>query len=180
MSITLTYNCCSVGVKFENKEDLIKRVKAFKSDVAKWDRHCKRTDYEDTPTGALVEEDTDKLYAYIYVKDDGESFYDTDKLAELICKHFPTANGSIGWASVDLRGGYCTYANGDTLEIKQGKVVPPLYCKVDELKRDLQEALDYISMVVNKNCITECGVAHLFKKYCPEDYKQALQDKEDI
>lgn len=48
-----------------------------------------------------------------------------------------------------------------------------------ELKKDLDEALEYISMVVSNGDITECGVAHLFKKYYPEEYKEELKNKED-
>ena len=48
-----------------------------------------------------------------------------------------------------------------------------------ELKKDLDEALEYISMVVSNGDITECGVAHLFKKYYPEEYKEVLKNKEE-
>ena len=48
-----------------------------------------------------------------------------------------------------------------------------------ELKKDLDEALEYISMVVSNGDITECGVAHLYKKYYPEEYEEELKNKEE-
>ena len=65
------------------------------------------------------------------------------------------------------------------VDIKDGKVVPPEWEQIKELKKDLDEALEYISMVVSNGDITECGVAHLFKKYYPEEYKEVLKNKEE-
>lgn len=177
MSQSLIYNACDVCAKFKNKEEMNKRVNAFVKEVEKWDKHCKDVDYEDDLVGALVSTEDDLLLARIYLDDDGTNNYDTDKLAELICKHFPTATGTIGWASVDLRHGYCSYANGGTTEIKDGKVVRSADEKLQDVCSDFEEALDYISEVVGHGDITECGVAHLFKKYCPEEYKEALKNK---
>lgn len=48
-----------------------------------------------------------------------------------------------------------------------------------ELKRDLDEALDYISEVVGHNDLRECGVAHLFKKYRAEELAEQYDDDEE-
>lgn len=173
MSQSLGYNACNVDVKFKNKKEMDKRISAFVKEVEKWDECCDYVNLTEC-VGALVERNDSELKAHIYLDDDGTNNYDTDKLVELICKHFPTANGTIGQASIDLRHGYCTYANGGSIEISNGKEEPN-YEQI--YYDDLQEALDYISEVVGHGDITECGVAHLFKKYCPEEYKEALKNK---
>lgn len=66
-----------------------------------------------------------------------------------------------------------------SVKFNNAKEVPPEWKQIKELKKDLDEALEYISMVVSNGDITECGVAHLFKKYYPEEYKEELKNKED-
>lgn len=181
MSQSLSYTGCDVEVHFKNKEEMDKQIKAFEKEVEQWDTECQETDYcNGNPTRAYVSvEDNDKLSAYVCIDDDGETWINDEKLVELICKHFPTANGTVGYANVDLRHGFCTYASGGEIQIKDGKVVPSTYQQLQELRKDFDEALEYISMVVSNGDITDCGVSHLFKKYYPEDYKQALEDKGD-
>lgn len=173
MSQSLSYTGCDVEVHFKNKEEMNKQIKAFEKEVEQWDAECQETDYcNGNPVRAYVSvEDNDKLSAYVCIDDDGDSWINDEKLVELICKHFPTANGTVGYAYVDLRRGYCTYANGGETQIKDGKVVPSTHQRLQELHKDLQEALDYIATIVNKNDIAKSSVAHLFDKYCSEDYK---------
>lgn len=187
MSQSLSYTGCDVEVSFKSIDEMNKQVSAFEKDVEAYDNKCRETDYDyGNPTRAFVIREDDKLKAYIKVDDDGESFLDDQMVVEFICKHFPTACGSVGWANVDLRHGVCTFACGGNTDIKDGKVVPSpadkllkAEKKIKELQYALNEALDYIGMVVSNGDITECGVAHLFKKYMPDEYKEALKEKEE-
>lgn len=95
MSQSLGYNACNVDVKFKNKKEMDKRISAFVKEVEKWDECCDYVNLTEC-VGALVERNDSELKAHIYLDDDGTNNYDTDKLVELICKHFPTANGTIG------------------------------------------------------------------------------------
>lgn len=186
MSQSLSYVGCDVEVRFKSIDEMNKQIKAFEKEVEQYDTQCQETEYDfGNPTRAYVQRDDEHLTAWVKVDDDGETFIDDQVVVEFICKHFPTAYGTVGWANVDLRHGYCTYALGGSTEIKDGKKVPTpadkllvAEKKISELQCALYEALDYIGMVVSDNDITECGVAHLFKKYMPEEYKEAVQKKE--
>lgn len=181
MSQSLSYVGCDVDVTFKNEDEMHSRIKAFEQAVEKWDKECEDTDYDiGNPTRAYVRVDTEKLTAQVCVDDDGDTWVNDEKLVELICKHFPNANGSVGWANVDLRHGYCYYANGGETVIKNGKVVDKdkeVQKQLRDLKYDLDMALEYITMVISNGDITECGVAHLFKKYWPEEWADAVKEK---
>lgn len=187
MSQSLSYTGCDVEVSFKSIDEMNKQISAFEKEVEEYDNKCRETDYDiGNPTGAYVIREDDKLKAYIKVSDDGETYLDDGMVVEFICKHFPTAKGSVGWANVELRHGYCTFACGGNTDIQDGKVVPSpadkllkAEKKITELECALREALDYIGMVVSNGDITECGVAHLFEKYMPEEYKEAVQEKEE-
>ena len=175
MSVDYNFTKCEVDVEFTTEQEMKDKIKAF-------EHEC----HEYTDDGIYVpayisqtDEDKKALKAQVIVSE--SEYVETDELADLICKHFPTANGTIGWSyAEESAGGHVRSAGGGTIYIKDGKVLPPEWKQVEELKQDLDEALGYISMVVSNGDITECGVAHLFKKYCPEDYKEALEDKKDI
>ena len=180
MSQSLNYVSCDVAITFKDSKDKDSHIKAFEKEVSEYDNKCRENDYENDPVCARVVYDPiNELSARVVVDSDGETWIDENKLAELICKHFHSADGTIGYSCVALRGGYCDFAGGGTVVIKDGKVVPPEWEQIKELKKDLDEALEYISMVVSNGDITECGVAHLFKKYYPEEYKEELKNKED-
>ena len=173
MSIDYNFTKCEVDVKFNTEQEMKDKITAF-------EQEC----HEYTDDGIYVpayisqtDEDKKALKARVIVSEN--EYVETDELAELICKHFPTANGTIGWSfAEESAGGYVRCAGGGTVVIKDGKVVPPEWKQIEELKKDLDEALDYISMVVSNGDITECGVAHLFKKYCPEEWADAVKEKE--
>ena len=174
MSIDYNFTNCEVSVKFNNEKEMQEKFKAFEAECKEY------TDDGIYVPAYIAQTDGDKteLKARVIVSE--SEYVEIDDLAELICKHFPTANGTIGWSyAEESAGGYVRCAGGGTVVIKDGKVVPPEWKQIEELKKDLDEALEYISMVVSNGDITECGVAHLFKKYYPEEYKQALKDKED-
>lgn len=174
MSIDYNFTNCEVSVKFNNEQEMQEKIKAFEAECKEY------TDDGIYVPAYIAQTDDDKkeLEARVIVSE--SEYVETDELANLICKHFPTANGTIGWSyAEESAGGYVRCAGGGTTVIKDGKVVPPEWKQIEELKRDLDEALGYISMVVSNGDITECGVAHLFKKYYPEDYKQAVKDKEE-
>lgn len=174
MSIDYNFTNCEVSVKFNNEKEMQEKIKAFEAECKEY------TDDGIYVPAYIAQTDGDKteLKARVIVSE--SEYVEIDDLAELICKHFPTANGTIGWSyAEESAGGYVRCAGGGTVVIKDGKVVPPEWKQIEELKKDLDEALEYISMVVSNGDITECGVAHLFKKYYPEEYKQALKDKED-
>ena len=174
MSIDYNFTNCEVGVKFNNEKEMQEKIKAFEQECHEY------TDDGIYVPAYIAQTDDDKkeLKARVIVSE--SEYVETDELANLICKHFPTANGTIGWSyAEESAGGYVRCAGGGTVVIKDGKVVPPEWKQIEELKKDLDEALEYISMVVSNGDITECGVSHLFKKYYPEEYKQALKDKED-
>lgn len=175
MSICNNYASCEVKVVCESKEELDKRINAFNKEVEEYDNACVDNDYECVPTEGYVKRESD-LVAYVLLHNDGEWDNDIEQLAELICKHFPSANGTLGWAATDMRNGVTTYANGGQIEIRDGKIAKS---KEKELEEDLHSALEYISMVVSNGDITECGVSDLFRKYWPEEYKETLENKED-
>lgn len=179
MSIDYNFTKCVVDVEFNSNIEMKKQIKAFEQEC-----HEYMDDGIYVPA-YISQTDKDKkaLKAQVIVSE--SRYVETDELAELICKHFPKSNGTIGWSyAEESAGGYVRCAGGGTIYIKDGKVLPPEWEQVEELKKDLDEALRHISMVisnvvVSNGDITECGVAHLFKKYRPEEYKQALQDKKD-
>lgn len=174
MSIDYNFTNCEVGVKFNNEKEMQEKIKAFEQECHEY------TDDGIYVPAYIAQTDGDKkeLKARVIVSEN--EYVEIDDLAELICKHFPTANGTIGWSfAEESAGGYVRCAGGGTVVIKDGKVVPPEWKQIEELKKDLDEALEYISMVVSNGDITECGVAHLFKKYYPEEYKEELKNKED-
>lgn len=180
MSQSLSYVSCDVVITFKDSKDMDSRIKAFEKEVSEYDNKCRENDYENDPVCArVVMSPINNLSARVVVDSDGETWIDESKLAELICKHFYSAEGIIGYAIVGLRGGYCSDAAGGQIIIKDGKILPSDRKQVEELKEDLDKALEYISMVISNGDITECGVAHLFKKYYPEDYKEELKNKEE-
>lgn len=174
MSIDYNFTNCEVGVTFNNEKEMQEKIKAFEAE-------CKEYIEDSIYVPAYIaqtDDDKKELKARVIVSEN--EYVEIDELAELICKHFPTANGTIGWSfAEESAGGYVRCAGGGTTVIKDGKVVPPEWKQIEELKKDLDEALEYISMVVSNGDITECGVAHLFKKYCKEDYEEALRNKSE-
>lgn len=174
MSIDYNFTNCEVEVRFNNKKEMQKKIKAFEEE-------CQEYRDDDIYVPAYIsqsDEDKKELRARVIVSEN--EWVDTDELANLICKHFPTANGDIGWSyAEESAGGYVRCAGGGTTHIKDGKVLPTEWEQIKELKDDIGELLEYISEVVSNGDITDCGVSHLFKKYAPEDYEQALKDKEE-
>lgn len=174
MSIDYNFTNCEVRIKFSSKEEMDKKVKDF-------ERECAEYTEDSIYVPAYVyqtEEDKKELKGCVVVNE--SEYVEVDELANLICKHFPNSTGAIGWSyAEESAGGYVRCAGGGRLEIKDGKVVPSEYEQIKELKEDLYELLDYVGEVVSNGDITECGVAHLFKKYMNEEYKECLRNKED-
>lgn len=174
MSIDYNFTHCEVEVQFNNEQEMQEKIKAFEEEVQEYNEN-------DIYIPAYIsqkDDDKKELKARVIASD--SKWVDTDELAKLICKHFPTANGDIGWADAEeSAGGYVRFADGGTTHIKDGKVLPTEWEQIKELKDDIGELLEYISEVVSNGDITDCGVSHLFKKYAPEDYEQALKDKEE-
>lgn len=180
MSMDYCFKNADVVIKFANADECKKHIKAFNSEVEKEDELYEGGEY-DYPLKAYARvSDKDTLVAEIIIDSDSDECVDIDRLADLICEHFPTANGTIGWSvASESAGGFCRSADGGTITIENGKIKPSASEQLNELKNDLFDALDYISNVVSNGDITECGVAHLFKKYMPEDYEMALREKEE-
>ena len=53
---------------------------------------------------------------------------------------------------------------GDTMK-KAKKTASKKTTEANELRNDLGEALEYITMIVSRSDQASCGVAHLLKKY---------------
>lgn len=174
MSVNYNFEQSEVVVTFNSNIEMRKQIKAF-------EKECEEYTDDGIYCPAYVsqtDEDKKQLKGTVHLDSSGGA--EVDEIAELICKHFPKANGTIGYSfAEESAGGYVRYAGGGEVYIKDGKVLPPEWKQIEELKKDLDEALEYISMVVSNGDITECGVAHLFKKYCLEDYEQELKDKEE-
>lgn len=174
MSIDYNFTKCEVSVEFNNEKEMQEKIKAFEAE-------CKEYSEDSIYVPAyIVQTDDDKkeLKAQVIVSEN--EYVEIDELANLICKHFPKSNGTIGWSyAEESASGYVRCAGGGRLEIKDGKVVPDEYEQIKELKEDLYELLNYVGEVVSNGDITECGVAHLFKKYMNEEYNECLKNKED-
>ena len=122
MSQVLTYVACNVTATFKNKKDMDERILSFLLETKEWDRACYEDGMDDCPVCAQLDRSDEALKVYISVESDGDTVIDVEKLIHFICRHFPTANGNIGYADVELRGWGCSYANGGNIEIKNGKV----------------------------------------------------------
>lgn len=124
MSQSLNYVSCDVVITFKDSKDMDNHIKAFEKEVSEYDNECRENDYENDPVCARgVMTPINELSAMVVVDSDGENWLDKNKLAELICKHFHSADGTIGYAYVVLRGGYCQYADGGHIDIKDGKII---------------------------------------------------------
>ena len=187
MSMDYCFQQADVSVKFSNAKEMEQSIKKFNKAVEKIDKLYEKGSVDYGIKSYAQSSEYDDLTANIIIESDSDEWVDIDKLAELICKYFPKANGTIGWASAcESAGGFCRNAGGGYITIENGKILPSAEeqvkkaeNKAKELKNDLLEALDYIGMVVSDGDIIECGVAHLFKKYMPEEYKEALEEKEE-
>lgn len=159
MSIDYNFTNCEVSVKFNNEKEMQEKIKAFEAECKEY------TDDGIYVPAYIAQTDDDKkeLEARVIVSEN--EYVETDELANLICKHFPTANDTIGWSyAEESAGGYVRCAGGGTTVIKDGKVVPPEWKQIEELKKDIRSLLNYIEDVVGSD-VDECGVAHLFSKY---------------
>lgn len=122
MSQSLNYVACDVTATFKTRQDMDERVLAFLRDTTEWDESCYEEEGDEYPVCARVFRKDEKLKAYISVESYGDTYIDINKLVEFICRHFPTAEGNIGYADVEMRHGGCSYANGGYIEIEKGKV----------------------------------------------------------
>lgn len=160
MSIDYDFTNCEVSVTFNNKQEMQEKIKAFEAD-------CKEYIADSIYVPAYIaqtDDDKKELKARVILSENTIGV-ETDELADLICKHFPTANGTIGWSYAEESAGqYVRCAGGGTIYIKDGKVVQPEWKQVEELKKDIRTLLNYIEDVVGSD-VDECGVAHLFSKY---------------
>lgn len=123
MSQSLNYVSCDVVITFKDSKDMDSRIKAFEKEVKEYDNECRENDYENEPVCARVVTPINESSARVVVDSDGETWIDENKLAELICKHFYSADGTIGYAYVGLRGGYCYHAGGGQITIRDGKII---------------------------------------------------------
>lgn len=164
MSVNYDFSQARVTVKFKDEKDLDKRAGAFTKEVEENDQRYAEG-LCDSLLGAYIQVDYDKLEGEILI-DRGDEYCDTDLLAEVICKHFPTANGYIGWSSAEVSGGgFVRFADGGHLEIKDGKVEPSAEDKILDLHTDIRDLLDYVKTILGKEKATNSGIKHLFKKY---------------
>ena len=187
MSMDYCFQQADVSVKFSNAKEMEQSIKKFNKAVEKIDKLYENGSVDYGIKSYAQSSEYDNFTANIIIESDSNEWVDIDKLAELICKYFPKANGTIGWASACVSaGGFCRNAGGGFINIENGKIAPSVEKKIksaeNKLKRlrnDLDLALEYITLVINHGDITECGVAHLFKKYWKEEYKEVLQEKEE-
>lgn len=187
MSMDYCFQQADVSIKFSNAKEMEQSIKKFNKEVEKIDELYAEGSIDYGIKSYAKGTDSDDLTAEIIIDSDSDEWVDIDKLAELICKYFPKANGTIGWASAcESAGGFCRNAGGGYITITNGKIAPSAEQKLksaekklNKLREDLDLALEYISMVVSNGDITECGVANLFKKYWKEEYKEALKEKEE-
>ena len=164
MSVNYDFSQARVTVKFKDEKDLDKRAGAFTKEVEETDQRYAEG-LCDSFLGAYIQVDYDKLEGQVFIER-GDEYCDTDLLAEVICKHFPTANGYIGWSNAEVSGGgFVRFADGGHLEIRDGKIEPSAEDKILDLRTDIRDLLDYIKTILGKEKATNSGIKHLFKKY---------------
>lgn len=127
MSTNYFFYQSDVYVSFQDEKEMNKQVESFEKEVKEHDEDDELSEFGRFQAYVVKEKIKENAFqARILIDANrfGDDYINVDGLAELICKHFPTANGGIGYAEAEVSaGGFTRYAGGGRINIQRGEIL---------------------------------------------------------